>query len=129
MLKIFSVRDTKVSSFSKPFTTKNEIEASRAFYVAVNDRECQVSQFPEDFDLFLLGEFDEVTGVIKPVEPPKFIVGAVSLVKLKKMEEYHGNNEQIQEACKSAVDRIHKESNTTAFRQRREYKPNNDQVS
>jgi len=83
-MKIFSVLDNKTHSYNRPFCETNEIMASRSLQMALADKTIQLSMFPQDFDLYLIGELDEVTGVITPQEPPKFIVSAVSL---KKMEE------------------------------------------
>jgi len=81
-LKMFAIRDNKVSAYGRPFCEQNEILASRALSVAVKDTATQLSHFPEDFDLYLLGEFDDISGVLTPETPPKFVVGAVSLKKL-----------------------------------------------
>lgn len=85
--KIFAIRDNKVSAYLRPFVEPNEIQAVRGLQVALADEKIQLSMFPEDFDLYFLGEMDEITGVITPSEPPKFIVSAVSCKKMFEQQE------------------------------------------
>lgn len=81
--KIFSIRDNKVSAYLRPFVESNEIMAVRGLTAAVNMEKdaSQIAQFPEDFDLYHLATLDDVTGVITPEEPPKFIISAVNCKK------------------------------------------------
>nr|WAE43326.1 MAG: nonstructural protein [Microviridae sp.] len=80
--KIFSVRDNKVSSYGIPFFNDSEIGAARDLQMAVNDDKIQLSYFPEDFELFELGSFDNITAEFIMHDKPKFIIGAISLKKL-----------------------------------------------
>nr|WAE43570.1 MAG: nonstructural protein [Microviridae sp.] len=79
LMKIFAIRDNKVGAYSKPFIEDNAIQASRALHMAVNDKMIQLSQFPEDFDLYELGEIDNISGALVDPGRPKFIVSAISL--------------------------------------------------
>lgn len=81
ILNIYSIRDNKVSTFDKPFIDVSDIHATRQLNVAVNDRQCQLAMFPEDFDLYRLGSIDDQTGVVTPESTPKFIIAAVSVRK------------------------------------------------
>jgi hypothetical protein len=79
-LSLYSVRDNKVSAYGKPFPEANNIQATRGLQIAVNTKEIQLSIFPEDFDLYKVGVFDDQTGEIT-TQKPEFIISAVSLVK------------------------------------------------
>lgn len=68
-LKVFSVLDAKVGSFAAPFFMRSSAEALRAFHVAASDRESMISKHPEDFSLYLIGEFDDDTGALAPCTP------------------------------------------------------------
>jgi len=85
--KLFSVRDNKLSSYSRLFPEQAEINAVRAISVAANDKATQIGQFPEDFDLYQVAEFDDVTGQVTPIEPPKFIIAAMGVLKLQQQIE------------------------------------------
>ncbi len=78
-LKIFSIRDSKGEMYSPPFFQKTAGEAERNFKTLVNDQKSTVSQYPEDFDLYYLGEFDDSDGKIKNLDSPSHIAKAISL--------------------------------------------------
>jgi hypothetical protein len=70
-MKIFSIYDSKADAYATPFFFKRDGEAIRAFTQLANDNNSQVGKFPSDYTLFELGEYDETTGVITPVETPR----------------------------------------------------------
>lgn len=59
MLKVFSIYDSKAQIFTKPFFALTTQAALREFQVGVNNPNSVVAQFPADFTLFELGEFQE----------------------------------------------------------------------
>jgi len=79
-MKIFSIYDTKSKLYSRPFYSVEDADAVRSASRAVNDPASDFFHFPEDFVLFKLGAFDDVSGVITPCVPESF----GSLVLLKK---------------------------------------------
>lgn len=102
-VKIFAVRDNKVSSFLRPFAEQNEIMATRSLQIAINEPGIQLGMFPQDFDLYLLGEMDDINGHIIPEETPKFIISAISLKTMaekakkafEKAQEERKENENV----------------------------------
>jgi len=81
-MKLFSIRDNKVSIYNRPFCEPDEISAVRSLSSVVNfEQKSQIAQFPGDFDLYHLATVDLITGETTPECPPKFIISAVSLVK------------------------------------------------
>lgn len=81
VLKMFSIRDNKISSFGTPFFAPDEITAVRMMAVAQRDGSTNISQFPEDFELHRIGEFDNVIGKVTVQENSTFIIGAMTLRK------------------------------------------------
>jgi len=79
--KIFAIRDTKAGFYGQPFNQLSFAEAERVLIKLTQDKQTNVGQFPEDFDLYHLGEFDNITGKYEPLETPRHIVKAVNLVK------------------------------------------------
>ena len=70
---IVSVEDNLAKNFANPFFVEKEDEAIRMFKLAVNDsKNDMLYNFPEDYALWYLGEFDNKTGLIIP-EPRKII--------------------------------------------------------
>lgn len=67
MTKVFALFDSKAAVFSTPFFMQNEGTALRSFMDFVNDPQTMVNKHPEDFSLFLVGEFDDASGFLKEV--------------------------------------------------------------
>ena len=77
-MKIYSIKDTK-GSFYDPMLALNDALATRNVRGVVNSGKGILAQYPEDFELWLIGEFDQETGIITPL-PLTFIVRLNSLV-------------------------------------------------
>jgi len=72
-LKIFSVWDSVAKVHQNPFCLHNKHEAIRGFADAVNDESTMLAKHPEDYTLFLVGEWEDDTGTITPQTPEKVI--------------------------------------------------------
>lgn len=68
--KIFTVFDSKARVFGNPFFAINEHVACRDFKLAATDPGSSISKTPEDFSLFEIGSFDDLLGVISPLQNP-----------------------------------------------------------
>lgn len=64
--KIYSVYDKKAQAFCTPFYQANHATAVRAFQNAVLDPQNSISQNPEDYVLFHVGDWDDNIGEIQP---------------------------------------------------------------
>lgn len=60
---VYSVRDSKAETWTFPFQSENNATAIRDFQTLVKDGRTLVGQHPEDFSLFLIGEYDFTTGI------------------------------------------------------------------
>lgn len=78
-MKIFSIRDGKAECYYPPFFKKSMGEAERDFTELTRDEKSMVAKYPEDFDLYYLGDYNDLTGQIKPLDTPQHIVKAVQL--------------------------------------------------
>lgn len=85
MLKMFAIRDSKAEAFKQPYFCHTHGEAERSFTQLVRDPQSVVSQYPDDFDLYFLGEYNDQTGVIKSLETPQHITKAVFVLGDKKV--------------------------------------------
>lgn len=65
ILKIFSVFDSKACAFLQPFFSLNVATALREFASAAQDSGHAFHRHSGDYELFLLGEWDQYEGVIK----------------------------------------------------------------
>lgn len=79
-LKIYSIRDSKGEIYNPPFYKKTHGEAERDFTTLCKDEKSTVAQYPEDFDLYYLGDYDDVKGTISSLDTPQHITKAVSVM-------------------------------------------------
>lgn len=78
-LQIFAVFDKKAIAYAYPTFAHQKGQAIRSFENAVNDDKTQFAHNPEDFSLWHLGEWDDVTGIITPLTAPQHIEEALTL--------------------------------------------------
>jgi hypothetical protein len=77
MKKIFCIHDEKAEAFLQPFFFDTVGQAERALIDCMRDATHNFARYPSDFTLFLIGEFDESSGVITPSK-----TGLCNLVEL-----------------------------------------------
>ena len=79
-MKIYSIKDTKVGAFKSPFYSHNDSVAIRSLQNVVNDPNAgELHLNAEDFQLYRLGEFNDITGdILSNVE---FVANAIDLKK------------------------------------------------
>lgn len=75
---IFTVYDSAAQAFLSTFEARTIEEATRMFRVTVNNPESQIHKFPEDYTLFLVGEFDQSTGILTGLATPQNLGIAVT---------------------------------------------------
>lgn len=88
-LQLFAIRDRVVGSYHRPFTAANEFEAQRMVLSVMQNDDNQLHHHPDDFSLYHLGEYDQITGVINAFVEPTLVV---PLGVLKKYG-INGNND------------------------------------
>ena len=81
-MKMYAIRDNKTEVFNNPFISHTDMSAMRTVYGAMDQN--LLSTYPEDFSLWYLGEFDDVTGAITPEVPPKIVI---TLLEIKRNME------------------------------------------
>lgn len=78
-LKVFSVRDMKAQIWNTPFFQKTTGEAERSFQSLANDQQTMVAKYPEDYSLYMLGEWDDDLGVLIPLDAPIHMLTATAV--------------------------------------------------
>lgn len=76
---LYMVFDGKVQGYSMPFASQSDQAAVRTFTDALKQGDSLMSRHPEDFSLVRLADFDDVTGMVTPVQPGP-------------LEVFHGRN-------------------------------------
>lgn len=65
---IVAIYDKKAEAFLKPVVVQSHPAAVRSFGDAVNDPTTEFYKHCEDFAIFAIGEFDDLTGTLIPRE-------------------------------------------------------------
>lgn len=80
-LQIFAVYDKKSAAYAPPFFYNQKGQALRAFEDAVNDSASPLCKHAEDFSLFLIGEWNEISGILTPLPNPVHVEEALNVKK------------------------------------------------
>lgn len=82
---IFVVKDRAIDIFGQPFTQQTAAQAVRGFTDEINsDRSSSaVAQHPDDYDLYVVGHYDEQNGTLLPLDKPELVVRGKDLVRPK----------------------------------------------
>lgn len=77
ILYVFSVRDRAANVFGQPFFGLSTGAAIRGFGDEINRKaeNNQLNKHPADFDLYILGEYDDSRGVFNTSDPRQIAVG------------------------------------------------------
>lgn len=67
----YCVLDVKSKVYNSPHFLINDAVAIRQFQMVIMDKESMLSKFPEDYRLYCVGNFDMLTGQIKPEPAPR----------------------------------------------------------
>lgn len=79
---MYSIHDLKAKIWNPPFIASNDEEAQRMVMTAMLG-ESQLSMYPEDFRLYVLGTYNQDTGQIEGIIPDL----VCELVELKGKEK------------------------------------------
>lgn len=75
ILAVCATLDRKAKSFGAPMVFQNTEIATRMARTLMehNGQQSDLEKYPEDFDLYLIGEFDTELGTIAGLETPRFL--------------------------------------------------------
>lgn len=93
LFKVFCIRDSKAGYFGIPFCKQSHGEAEREFRNIVNQpgtpqQPNNVNLYPEDFDLYFLGDYDNNTGKHQLLDSPQHVIKAIQCVKVDQAPAY-----------------------------------------
>jgi hypothetical protein len=77
--KVFTVRDNKAQAYLQPFFLPNEAVAVRGINNCLTDPNHAFSHNPEDYALYILGEYDETTGKFVLLDAPEHLFNVIDL--------------------------------------------------
>lgn len=70
---LITIRDRAVEAYMPLGSVRAEGEALRIFTDLLSDPKQQHSQHPDDYDLYIVGKFNDQDGTITPETPPRKI--------------------------------------------------------
>lgn len=65
-MTLFAIRDNKSGHFDVPHAMPHVSEAIRAFETVVADPQSKLHQYSRDYDLYQVGHYDTITGIVTP---------------------------------------------------------------
>lgn len=85
--KVFSIRDHKALIYNNPFFKTTHGEAERDFRTAINDPQAgNLNKYPEDYALYYLGDYDDVSGTFSSLEAPQKVADGVAMLQKRQTE-------------------------------------------
>lgn len=82
-MKLYSIRDKAVEAFNQPFYARADGHALRMFIDAINDPKGDFHRHAEDYDLWMIGSFDDAAGVVScPDDGPVRIMAGTSALQM-----------------------------------------------
>lgn len=84
-MKLFSVYDAKAEGHKPPFAVETIGQAERAFLDACKEPGTDLQKHPEDYQLWLVGEFDIYSGEIVAVRT--HVANGAFTQELRKVED------------------------------------------
>ncbi len=104
-LGIFTVFDCKAKAYLQPFFSVNIETATREFTAAVNG-EGNFNRFAEDYSLFELGVFEQLTGELVTYPAPQHLCNAVTLKTVQQFPMTNGDTRRSPEEAESDIARM-----------------------
>ena len=80
-MKLVSVYDSKAQAHLNVSVTRTSAEAIRQFESACKNKESSFNQYPQDFILKEIGVWDEITGLLSPLDAPIILATASEFVQ------------------------------------------------
>lgn len=79
-IKVYSIYDEKAKIFSKPFQQINDGIALRSFIDLTKDKDSSINKHPEDYKLYRIATYDDLTGKYKCEDLPVLIAHAIDYI-------------------------------------------------
>lgn len=74
-MKICTVKDLAIEAYGRPIFVRHINEALRSFRDEAMDKSTALAKHPDDYELYLIGDYDENTGEITPITPTRLARG------------------------------------------------------
>lgn len=82
---VYTIRDIKTGVFESPMIHQNDQTAIRFFTQCLHQVPVMQNN-PQDFELFVIGEFNEDTGLISGTDSVQFLISGINCLELTRQE-------------------------------------------
>lgn len=100
--ELYSVRDVKAKIHMRLHNFQSEEVAKRAFMQAVSKHGDPMADYPDDYVLYKVGEWDDSNGIITPCDPVRIIGGLEALSeqqrRTKQLDLLHAEIQKLEHA-------------------------------
>ena len=79
--ELYSIYDRKTRVYSAPMVMVNDAQAKRAVLSEMRHAESMLGQYPEDYDLYMVGTFDDATAELLAMAPADLVCRLDSLLE------------------------------------------------
>jgi len=73
-MRVYSVFDKKLQEFGQLAVSKNDESMRRAMFDGVKGSNSMIEKYPEDYDLYCVGEFEQAQGLLSGWKGPAILV-------------------------------------------------------
>lgn len=80
ILEMFTIYDVKARVYQTPKFALNEAMAKRNFEIHLTEENTIFTKFPDDFQIFHIGSYDDDTGEIKQKKKPTYLYSVRDLI-------------------------------------------------
>lgn len=92
-MTLFAIRDNKSGHFDVPHAMPHVSEAIRAFETVVADPQSKLHQYSRDYDLYQIGHYDTITGLITP---DNLFITTIQSIFINMLQRVEALKQQIQ---------------------------------
>lgn len=80
---ILTVKDRALDIYNLPFTQTTVAQGVRGFTDEINSdpERSGLAKHPDDYDLYIIGHYDEINGHLVPLDKPELVVRGKDLIR------------------------------------------------
>lgn len=71
--EIYNIKDIKLKAFLSPVFVHSREQIERDMIMIVNDPDHPFSKSPQDYHLYYIGKYDDVSGIITTTDAPEHL--------------------------------------------------------
>jgi len=112
MKKLFSVFDKASMFYNSPIVCTHKNQALRIFESAFRAKDSDFQKYPNDYDLYYMGDYDEITGTFhQPQDCPRLEINGLQMIRnIETLDREHMDDRLSQISQEKAKAKAKEES-------------------